>query len=331
MSKEKMKPYITATLISVIFVTVLSIGSCIIMSGWIQNNSTKYAESSEILDNFGMLAETDIQIILQEDTAKYELAYSYINELILLNNLYINMVNYNATHPFNYTQLDFDEIIMEYKIIMTQIISIVQNTELYKYNIDYLSADVDNNYTYNDEIFFFIINKWYQGNFLEEINNDIKEDVIDYFNLVGQTIEIPEIRWEKWTYHLYNNISMLKHVGISKSIIYIEMHQNDIDLNLVNLSLNQIFTYRDQFSNLSQKTYAIVQDFNNVLITLALAGVLLSFAISFENITYRRISLIIGIIVLLIAIIYFASAFTSFLNLIKDGETIIGENYFAVY
>ncbi|NHK31091.1 MAG: hypothetical protein FK730_07045 [Asgard group archaeon] len=330
MSKEKPKPYLLIVIISIIFITAMSIGIFVIMSVWLQDYSTRYTETSVILNNFGDLADDDIQTILGEDSAKYESSYSHLNDLFLLNDQYIAMVEYNATHPFNYTQQDFDEIKMEFTLKMRLIISIVQSTSVYEYSAIKLGADVSNNYTYSGFEFLYIINQWYKWN---DNHNTIHSDISNYvntsFTLSGDPLDLPEIQLETWTYHLHNNLSILEFVGASKSISYIEGLIEEIDLSLVNLSLDQVFIYSDKYISLGEKMGSIIQDFNNALITLALSGVLMGFTISFEKINYRIISMFVGLIILLLAIIYFFSAFGTFLNLPSEEAAIIGPQGFV--
>lgn len=309
---------------------MMSLGIFVLMSSWLHDVSTRYTETSEILNNFGDLAEADIQIILQEDSAKYETAYSYLNDLYFLNDQYLAMVEYNITHPFNYKQQDFDEVKIEFNLKMRVIISIVQSTSVYDYGVSQLGMDVANNYTYREFEYYLIINQWNEWDDPhEEIHDDIRDYVNTSFTLSGDSLEIPEIKFEKWTYHLYNNLSVLEFVSSSKSIGYISIYEGDIDLNLVNLSLAQISEYSDGYLSLSEKAAGIIQDFNNTLITLALSGVLLGFATSFENINYRRISLVVGLLVLLLAIIYFVTALGTLAHLADSEALIIRVNEFV--
>ncbi len=310
----------------------MSIGIFVIMSSWLQVNSTRYVETSEILNNFGELADTDIQIILQEDSAKYETAYSYLNDLYFLNDQYKVMVEYNKTHPFNYTQQDFDEVKMKFTLKMRLINTVVQSTSVYEYGASQLGADVANNYSYRGAKYFFIINQWYAWNDPhEEIQDEIRDYVTTSFTLSGDPLELPEIKFKKWTYHLYNNLSILEFVGLSKSVSYINGLKEDIGLTLVNLSLAQVSVYSDGYVSLSEKANGLNQDFNNTLITLALAGVLMGFATSFENVNYRRISMVVGLIVLLLSIIYFTTAFSTLAHLAGNEAGIIGVNGFVFF
>ena len=52
-------------------------GIIVIMASWMQGTSMGFTDSAEILTDFGNQAETNIQIIIQEDSAKYETAYSF--------------------------------------------------------------------------------------------------------------------------------------------------------------------------------------------------------------------------------------------------------------
>jgi len=329
-SKEKTKPYLIVILISIILLTAMSIGVFVIFGTMIRDESTRYSITADKLDNFGSLAEADIQIILEEDSVKYDTAYSYLNDLYSLNGHYMAMLEYNVTHPLNYTQQDFDEVKMEFTIKMRILISIVQSTSVYDYSVNEISADVTNNYTYLGYSYFFIINKWYYaGEPHEAIHSDIKNHVNTTFTLTGDTLELPEIKLENWAYCLYNNLSILESFDAASSIGYAETNLQIIDYNLVNLSLAQVFAYRDGYSALSERADDITQDFNNILITLAMAGVLMGFATSFENDKFRKISLVVGLIVLFIAIMYFSISLIDLVQLPAREAGMIKPNAFV--
>ncbi|MHA1212354.1 MAG: hypothetical protein ACTSSH_07820 [Candidatus Heimdallarchaeota archaeon] len=240
------------------------------------------------------------------------------------------MVEYNVTHPLNYTQQDFDEVKIEFSLKMKLISTIVQSTSVYDYNANQLHSDVTNNYTYMGEN-YLIINQWFaQDNPHMVIHEDIREYVNMTFTLAGDPLDLPEIRFEKWTYHLYNNLSILEFVGASKSIGYFkEGLADDIGLSLVNLSLTQVADYRDGYITLIEKTNGITQDLNNTLITLALSAVLMGFSISFDTKNYQKVSMIVGFLVLLLSIVYFSTAMGSFAHLASFEAKIIGINDFV--
>lgn len=319
MSLEKPKPYTIIIIVSIVLVTIFSIGILVIMSGWLQTESTRLTEATEVLDNFGTLADIDIQVILQEDSAKYETAYSYLNDLYSLNDQYHAMIDYNLTHPLNYTQLDFDEVKIDFTVKMRAVNFIVQSTSVYDYSVTQLGASVANNYRNFGFDFYFITNQWVSwAEPYEVLHTDIQDFVNASFVSSGDSLELPEIHLEQWTYHLYNNLSILESVGPSTSISYVTNHFDNGELGLVNLSLAQLSLYQEAYVLLLDKVDAVRQDLNNTLITLALAGVLMGFATSFENITFRRISLIVGMIILLLSIVYFTTAISTLISLPKN-------------
>ncbi len=289
--------------------TVMTIGIFVVMSTWVQNCSSRYSETVEILNNFADLAENDIQAILSEDGTKYGTAYTYLQDLYILNDQYQSMKQYNQTHPGNYTQQDFDDVAIEFTSKMRSLIFVVQSTWVYKYGVQQLNVDVANNYTYRGEEYFFIINKWYKTfSPYEEIDSDLKKYVNTSFFQSGDILELPEIKFDKWTYYLYNNLSILEFIGTNNAINFLNSHLGDINLILVNLSLSVTSDYINGYVYLSERTAGIIQDYNNTLITLALAGVLLGFSASFDNKKYRKITMILGLITLFLSIIYFISA-----------------------
>ena len=331
MSLEKPKPYTKVVIISIVLITLFSFGILVIMSSWLQTESTRLLETTEVLDNFGSLADTDIQVILQEDSAKYETAYSNLNELYALNDKYQAMIDYNQTHPLNYTQQDFDEVKIDFTVKMRSVNFIVQSTSVYEYSVNQLGANVSNNYSNFGFDYYFINNQLVQhAGTYEEIHVDILDYVNASFVISGDSFELPKIHFEKWTYHLYNNLSILETIGPGKATEYIiHKHTDNFDLPLVNLSLAQLASYHDKYVILLDRVDAIYQDLNNTLITLALAGVLMGFAISFENITHRRISMIVGLVILFLSIFYFTSAFVTLLSLAAKEAGIIGAQGFV--
>jgi hypothetical protein len=330
LSKEKPKPYTYVVLISIIIISVLSIGIFITMSGKVQRETKEFSEVADILDNFGNLAIEDIDLILQEDSIKYDESYSTYNELVLLNRQYFSMIEYNLTHPNNYTQKEFDAIKMDFSLNMRLIIDVVQSSIVYDYSTEKLGCNVANNYTYHNSKYFFIINQWNEWNNTEEI---LHPDILNYanstFDSLGMSLDIPEIKFKKWAYHLDNNLSILQHISTSKSINYITHHSNAIDLDLVNLSLETLSDIKHGYISVIEKSDYILSDINNSIVTLALAGVLMGFAISFDNSIFRKISLFVGLAILILAIVYFVSAFSEFLQISEYLSTMIKPNDFV--
>ncbi len=317
MSLEKPKPYTRVVIISVVLITIFSFGILIIMSSWLQGESTRLLETTEVIDNFGNLVDADIQVILQEDSAKYETAYSNLNELYALNDKYKAMIDYNQTHPLNYTQQDFDEVKIDFTVKMRSVNFIVQSTSVYDYGVNQLGASVLNNYSNFGFEFYFITNQLvkFAGEY-EEIHAEILDYVNASFVISGDSLELPKIHFEKWTYHLYNNLSILGSIGPKRAYEYIiNKHNDNFDLPLVNLSLAQLASYHDEYVLLLDKVDVTFQNLNNTLITLALAGVLMGFATSFENINLRRISMIVGLVILFLAIFYFTSSISTLVTL----------------
>ncbi|MBK5112735.1 MAG: hypothetical protein JJE41_03840 [Candidatus Heimdallarchaeota archaeon] len=327
---EKPKPYTIIVIVSIVLITLMSIGILITMSSWLQGESTRLTEKTEVIENFSNLADTDIQVVLQEDSAKYETAYSRLNELYTLNDKYLAMIDYNVTHPNNYTWQDFDAVKIEFTVIMRSVIFTVQSTSVYDYSANQLGASIANNYANFGFEYYFINNQWVNwGGQYEDIHADIQDFVNASFVSSGDSLELPKIHFETWTYHLYNNLSILETVGPSTSISYIANHISHLNLPLVNLSLTYLAEFHDEYILLLDKVDAIYTDFNNTLITLALAGVLMSFATSFGNINLRRISMIVGFIVLILSIIYFQSALGTLISLAETEAGIITQSGFV--
>jgi hypothetical protein len=300
------------------------------MSTRLQGNSTEFTEITEVLDNYRDLAELDIQAILQEDSTIYEITYSDLNELYTLNDKYQVMIDYNMTNPLNYTQQDFDEVKMDFTVVMRSLILTVKSSLVYEYSTSQIGASNANNYTNFGFTYYFINNKWLNlGSQYEEIHEDIQDFVNASFALSGETMELPTIQLDTWTYHLYNNLSILSSVGRGSSFNYIANHRSHIDLPLVNLSLTHVTEYYDDYNMLLDKIDSIYTDFNNTLITLALAGVLMGFATQFDSLNFRRISLIVGIIILMLSVIYFTTALSTLLSLAMKEAEIITQNGFV--
>ena len=202
MAQEKPKPYTFIVIMSIILITILSVGIIVIMASWLQGATLRFSGTSETLTDFGNLAETDIQIILQEDSAKYETAYSCLNDLYSLNERYTEMLDYNVTHPFNYTQQDFDDVKIEFTSKMKSLNLIVQSTTVYHYSVNKVGANVTNNYHYLAANFYFIRNHWIDYEAYVDFHDDIRDYVNISFASTGTPLDIPEIRFEVWTYHL---------------------------------------------------------------------------------------------------------------------------------
>ncbi len=317
-------------IISIIIISVMSISIFSLISTTVQTQSTRHSTTADMLNNFGNLAEIDIQVILEEDSAKYETAYSFLNDLYLLNDQYIAMVEYNETHAFNYTQIDFDEVKMEFTLKMKHIINIIHSTSVYEYCTTIIGSDTENNYTVSGYEYLFIINRWNTWEMpYEPVHSDIFDFVNTTFTLASVPIDLPEIKLETWSYHLYNNLSIIEYVGPNSAMKYANNKLSSIDLTYVNLSLAKVSEYSDSYVLLSEKANSIIQDFNNTLITLALAGVLMGFATSFDSVKLRKISLVVGLLVLIIGILYFVTATANHISLAIYEAGIVGANEFV--
>jgi hypothetical protein len=329
MSKEKPKLYITFVLILIILITLLSIGILVVMSSTLLDESQRYSETADILDNMATIAEVDIQTILQEDITKYELTYSYLNDLNYLNEKYLSMIQYNQTYPASYSQQQFDEVKIECVLLIRNIISITNDSTAYEYSVDYLESNLANNFSYGYSENYLITNIWWE--WLSDVST-IDEEIISYvetaFTLAADTLFIPIIDIETWTFHLYNDLSVLEDLQAVKLTDYIDGFAESMALTLDNLSLTYLAIYRDGYITLGEKMDTIITNFNNTLITLALSGVLMGFATSFDNLNYRRISLIIGVLIFLLAIIYFTSAIGTLVSMASNEAQIIGSRSF---
>ncbi len=307
---KEQKPYFKIIILAIIIMTAMSIGIFMIEQN-VQKSKIEYTRASEEFNNLLNYVEFDIQSILQDDGTKYGTSYSYLQDLYILSNLYTQMEEYNITNPGNYTQQDFDEIEMEFASTLRQLIFVIQSTWVYQYVTNVLGANVENNYTYRAQKYFLIWNKWDSSS--EPIHANIKDYVNSSFTLAGDTVELPEIKWQQWTENLYGNLSILEFTGYQNGISYGRTIKED--LNLVNLSLNDLGFIINQYSALSEKASQIVGDFNNTLITIATSAVILAFAVSFDNKKHVRLTLLIGIIVLFLSIIYLISATSTFYSL----------------
>jgi len=330
MSSEKPKPYTIIVIISIVIITLMSIGILIFMSSLLQGESTRLTETTELISTYHDLASDDIQIILEEDAAKIENAHAGLYDLYIINDKYVAMIDYNQTHPLNYTQQDFDEVKLEFTILMRAVNNIVYNTKVYDYSTNRLGGSLANNYTNFGFKNYFIENEWEAWNGLFD---NLHADIVDYVNAsfvsFGAPVELPRINYEKWTYHLYNNLSMLAAVGQTNSYNYLINKQPQHDMPLVNLSLRNVLEYYERYVYLLDDIDAVYSHFNNTLITLALAGVLMGFATSFDNIKLRRISLIVGIVILLLAMVYFTSALSQFFAITAKEARIITQQGFT--
>lgn len=330
MSKEKPKIHIILVLIFIILITFLSIGILIVMSSSLLEEGKRYTETADFFDNMATIADNEIQTILQEDTTKYEVTYSYLNDLYYLNEKYNFMLDYNVTNPGSYTQQQFDEVKMEFVLIIQSIISIVNASTVFEYSTVYLDATLANNFSYVDFDNYLITNVW---NEWISATSTINSDVISYieaaFVSASDPLFLPMINLERWSYHLYNDFSVLEDLGTTKLNDYIEGFGNGLGLTLNNLSLTFLAIYHDGYTTLAEKMDRIITDLNNTLITLALAGVLMGFATSFDKNKFRWISLIVGMLVFILALIYFASAMGTFANMASNEAQIIGSRSFV--
>ncbi len=330
-SKEKPKGYSTIALITIILITFLSVGILIIMSSSLLEEAQRYSETADIFDNVGNIAETEIQTILQEDTTRYESAFAKVNDLLFYNDKYYSMIQYNETFPASYSQKEFDEIKDNFALQLKSVISIVNQSTAYEYSTLHLNATYFNNFSaYNFEN-YLITNQWLI--WMDPYNTFIHPDIVSYveaaFASTGTTLFLPLINLQQWTYRLYNDLSVLEDLEKTKLLDYLFGHSSIVTITLTNLSITYLAVYEDGYITLSEKMDTILTNLNNTLITLALSGVLMGFATSFENLNYRRISLVIGLLIFVLAVIYFMSGIGTLISMAENEALLIGTRDFT--
>ena len=192
MSKEKPKPYTYVVIASIVVITGLSMAALALMSSNANIKSTRYAEIVDNLNNYADLARDDIEVILSEDSAKFETSISILNELYYLKDKYRSMFTHNLTNPGDYSPLDFEEVLIEFTYKMRLIISAVNQTSVYEYSAENIGATVANNFTYLGIKDYFISNQWYVwlDTFLF-LHNDIRDYVTASFSLSGDPLVVP--------------------------------------------------------------------------------------------------------------------------------------------
>ncbi len=289
-----------------------------VLSSNLQDSRKNYTLFSERYSTFADLLDSDIQAILQEDGAKYEISYSYLQDLAILNNLYSSMLQYNQSHPGNYTQQDFDQVAMDFASILSQLSFTIESTWVFQYSNNSIGATLANNFTHGSMEWFLISNHWDSGSYA--IHDDIKSYVLTRFAQTGDTVQLLEIRMDKWIENLYRNISILSFTNYQSAISYSDSIGNLP--SLVNTTVLEMTVIAERYFLLIDKTVSVSEDFNNTLITLATSAVILAFALSFSSKKYQRIILIIGLIVLFLAVIYLGTSLSQMGNLV-DAESRI--------
>ncbi len=302
MSKEEngVDPYAKLIILLVLALTGVSVG-IFVVNAPVQETMVRYSDVIEKLNTMTNYLESDIQNLLQDDGAKYDTAYGYLQDLYVLNDLYDSMEDYNILHPDNYTQQDFDAVLMEFEALLRQLIFNIQGTWVYQYITGDLGATYYNNYTYRGHKYFIIRNNWYSTS--EPIHSDIKDYINASFTLSGDPIEFLEIDMKGWIESLYSNISILFFTPYLTGVNYIGRPGFPIETG-VNISLYEVTELSSGYVVLNAKLAEIINYLDNTLITLATSAVLLGFGVSFGKKRYRMLMLIIGIIVFLLSVVY---------------------------
>ncbi len=311
------KPYSKIIIVSILVITILSISIFVIFSQ-VQTAKIEYTKKAEKYSQALGFIETDIQNVLSDDGVKYDNAYSYLLDLYALNRLYQEMKDYNLLYPGNFTQQDLDTVAMEFTVNLRQLIAAVEETWIYQYCIIELGATLANNYTYLGEKWFLIEDKWNSTS--EPIHSEIKNWVITSFTITSDVVQLPTIKFSKWQENLYGNLSILQFLGYADGVNYAIGLSNQ-NLNLVNVSLIELYRLANQYLELSEKASVALDNLNNTIITIATSALIIAFAISFNNKRNIFFILIIGLIVLALAFVYLGSTYDQFADLAYTEST----------
>jgi hypothetical protein len=319
MSKETkgVDPYAKLIILLVVVLTGVSVGVFVVNSP-IQEATVRYSDAIEDLSTMANYIESDIQNLLQDDGVKLDTAYGYLQDLYVLNDLYDSMEDYNILHPDNYTQQDFDAVLMEFEAMLRQLIINVQGTWVYQYITNDLGATYYNNYTYRGHDYFIIRNNWYSTS--EPIHPDIKDYINASFTLSGDPVQLLEIDMKAWIENLYSNISILQFTPYQTGVNYVGSPGFPVQTT-VNKSLFDVTALTSRYVILNAKIGEIINYLDNTLITLATSAVLLGFSVSFSKKKYRMLMFVIGIVVFLLSVVYLFSTLSQY-NGILESEAL---------
>ncbi len=300
MSKENSNQPITFTrliTIMIIFVSIMSLLSAMFI--YIsQGTANSYATKSQKFDNLAVLYETDVQAVLQEDSMLHELAYSYLNELYYINYQVAQLRIYNNTYE-NVSQAEFDTLVMEFVGKMNLMNDLVEESYAYSYVFSYLSAMVENNFTYRGETYYLIHNRWYEdwGLFDQLIMDELS---LEPFPKI-LSIDLPV-----WTGELYNNLSILQYAGcMHNAYNFIEIEMPEV--KIVNLSYSKVLSHIEAYDRLEDMSLQTSEILTTALIAFALSAVILGYVVSIVDKRYRKISLLVGIVIAILSLFVFIS------------------------
>ena len=310
--------YPRLTTILIIFISAMSLITAFLTIN-IQSKVNFYNDQSEKFSNIAILAENDISQTLGHDSTYFQTAYNLYIELLALNAQIKALKQYNETH-FNVTQEEIDRLALEFALKMEQMTYTVYSTYVYTYTNQWLHTNATNNYTYLGTEYHYITNFWVKDPDLFDI--DVKQWVTTWFSGSSVPPELPVINYESWEFDLYYNLSILSCVGAHKAIEYIEV--TDMELKIVNLSLFFVIKYDDGYSFLADSTTQTGELLSTVLIAFAIAAVILGFSGAMEKKKYRKINLMIGIVLVILSLVFFFIAVLNILEIPRNEAIMIG-------
>ncbi len=297
MSNEK--SYTRITTIFIVLIAILSLATAFLVYT-IQQNVGNYNKQA---DEYAQLEEEvsyRIQAILQQDSAKEQIANSYLQDLYLIDAQVKDLKLYNQTSTGNgtVTQVDIDKMGMEFAQKMERMVEIVQDTYVYDYSITWLPEDSGSLIQNNSFV-------------ASPIDDDIKFWVNTIFVRDNKTPQLLVIQFDAWTSTLYNNMTILTLVDVLP---------NPMDTNLdLNISYTNLIANKKAYSQLAGFYSSASNLLSSALISFAIAAVVLGFVVSVVDKKYQKISLIVGILVAVFSLFLFLQGTFGYLNLVLTG------------
>ncbi|MHA1229294.1 MAG: hypothetical protein ACTSRP_04690 [Candidatus Helarchaeota archaeon] len=273
-------------LISTILIITLSVFSVVaafyIFSS--QNLVKKYSEETQLRYSILNIIDKDINKILSEDKQRQQISLLIQEDLLEINDEIKSMKNYNTTHPGTYNQTDIDKKALEFVSKMTIVNNLIRSSLAYNWSIQAWAIH-ENNYTYNDTEYYFIIDRY------QKIKKDLDPDIISMVNIyVNESDrEILEINMKNWEAELFNDLQLVQEYGQYSNIYAIYY-----DVWISGYTYNEALEEVNRLDSIAGTYDQFVKIMTTALVIMTIAGVIIAFLVSIDKKMYIYLTLIIG-------------------------------------
>ncbi len=314
--KTNQKKIDKTTLLSTLLIIVISIFSVIsvFFLNNVQANAKYNKQLAEKHNDLIELVEGDIDLLMESDTQLQQLALSYQQQFLILNITIGQMQAYNLKYPGTYTQSEIDAIAIQAALRIQQVNALINETYAYDWGVFFLGMSAENNYSYPDPISMQFIDYYLIRDNFKEYKPDLNPTLLYWVNDTyyskynGSDPELLQINLLNWEGLMYNDTAIIQCYASHAAEFAGIMSMNFIDVPDNYLWSNSYFNLlstADHFSTIAEVYEQASSIMGISLICMAISAVIIAFAVSIRGRKYIWISIVLGIVVTIIAMVMF--------------------------